>query len=79
MRIFFMTRLYGLSVADPGSGAFLPLDLHPGYVFFGILDPGSRIPGPGSPTHISESLLTVFWFITYCASVTGGYLNVFPV
>jgi hypothetical protein len=40
------------SVADPGSGAFLP----PGSVisFF-------RFPDLGSPTHISESLVTNIW------------------
>ncbi len=38
-------------IRDPGSGIGL----------FRIPDPRSRIPDPGSQTHIFESLVTTFW------------------
>ncbi len=42
------------SVADPGSGVFLT----PRY---GIRDPGRVFSDLGSPIHISESLVTIFY------------------
>jgi hypothetical protein len=45
-----------LTDPDPGSGAFLPLDPDPGGVLFQIPDLESR-----KPTHIYESLVTIFW------------------
>jgi hypothetical protein len=44
---------------DPGSGAFLTPGSGIRNRFFP--DPGSRIPDPGSQTHIFESLVTIFW------------------
>ncbi len=42
-------------VADPGSGAFLT----PGSGIRNRFFPGSRIPDPGSQTHIFESLVKI--------------------
>jgi hypothetical protein len=44
---------------DPGSGAFLTTASGSRNRFF--QEPGSRIPGPGSQTHIFESLVIIFW------------------
>jgi hypothetical protein len=46
----------GASAADPGSGCFFDLWFRDEF----FLDPGSRFPDPGSQTHISESLETLF-------------------
>jgi hypothetical protein len=46
-----------LRIWDTGSGAFLTLGSEIRNRFFS----GSRISDPGSPTHIFESLVTIFW------------------
>ena len=47
---------------DPGSGAFLTPGSGIRNRFFPV--PGSRIPNPGSQTHIFEGLVTIFWVKT---------------
>jgi hypothetical protein len=46
---------------DPGSGVFLTPGPGSGIRKGFFPDPGYRIPGPGSQTHIFESLVTIFW------------------
>jgi hypothetical protein len=59
-KIYCKVNILVRSVAeDPGSGAFLTPGSGIRNRFFP--DPGSRIPGPGSQTHIFESLVTIFW------------------
>ncbi len=59
---YFELLLFRTSVAvpDPGSGAFLTPGPESGHRF-GISFSRFRISDPGSPTHISESLVTIFW------------------
>jgi hypothetical protein len=64
---------YFISVADPGSGAFLTPGSGIGfsripnpYFLFRIPDPGvQKAPDPGSQTHIFEMLVTIFWMKSY--------------
>jgi hypothetical protein len=59
-----------IRIRDPGLGAFLT----PGSGIRNrfIPDPGSRIPDPGSQTHIFESLLTTFWVKKFHNSLKFG-------
>ncbi len=62
--ILVIISVFRIRIWDLGSGAFLTPGSRIRNRFFP--DPGSRIPDPGSQTHIFESLVTIFLGKKFC-------------